>query len=107
MNLMMNSKCIPCPRGQNVETYRFYEALESGCIPLFVDIPETGSWIQQFNMGDKSMDFFRIDSWATAAEIIDHFNKNPGEMIEYREMILKAWRIFKDDLKERVRKLML
>jgi GR25 family glycosyltransferase involved in LPS biosynthesis len=107
MNLMMNSKCIPCPRGQNVETYRFYEALESGCIPLFVDIPETGSWIQQFNMGDKSMDFFRIDSWATAAEIIDHFNKNPGEMIEYREMILKAWRIFKNDLKERVRKLML
>jgi hypothetical protein len=107
MNQMMDSKCIPCPRGQNVETYRFYEALESGCIPFFVDEPETGGWVQQFDMGKESMDFFRIESWSAMAEIIDHFNKNPSEMLNYRTMILKGWQLFKISLKEKVRKLML
>lgn len=106
MKLMMNSKFIPCARGQNVETYRFYEALECGCVPFFVDEPDTGKWIKQFDMKKQSMDFFRIGSWSVAAEMLDHFNKNPSEMMEYRTMILKAWQIFKASLKGRVRKLM-
>ena len=107
MKLMMNSKCIPCPRGQNVETYRFYEALESGCIPFFVDEPDTGKWMQQFDMRKESMDFFRIESWSAMAELISHFNKNPSEMLNYRTMILKGWQLFKMSLKEKLRKLML
>jgi len=106
MNLMVNSKFIPCPRGQNVETYRFYEALECGCVPFFVDEPDTGKWIIQFDMKQQSMDFFRIQTWSVAAEMLQHFNNNTSEMMEYRGMILKAWQIFKVALKERVRKLM-
>jgi GR25 family glycosyltransferase involved in LPS biosynthesis len=107
MKLMMNSKFIPCPRGQNVETYRFYEALECGCIPLFVDEPETSGWMRQFDMGSQSMDFFRIESWSAMAEIMEHFNKNPSEMLQYRSLILKGWKLFKTAIKEKVRKRML
>jgi GR25 family glycosyltransferase involved in LPS biosynthesis len=107
MELMMNSKFVPCPRGQNVETYRFYEALECGCIPVFIDEPATGFWIQQFDIGSQSMDFLRIESWLTAVEIIDQFIKHPSEMLEYRTMILKGWQLFKMSIKEKLRKLML
>jgi len=105
MELVGNTKCIPCPRGNNVETYRFYEALESGCIPIFIDYPETPMWMQQFNMGEKSMNFFRIKDWSVAADLMKTFQEDPKMMEEYRQMILDGWAIFKVSLKERVKQL--
>jgi GR25 family glycosyltransferase involved in LPS biosynthesis len=107
MKLMADSIFIPCPRGTNVETYRFYEALESGCIPVFVDDPDTGSWMQKFNMGEKSMNFFRIPDWSAAAELITMFKEHPTDLEEYRRMILKGWADYKMSLKQNIRKLMI
>jgi alpha(1,3/1,4) fucosyltransferase len=33
---LSNTKIVPILRGNHVETFRLYEALESGCIPLFI-----------------------------------------------------------------------
>jgi hypothetical protein len=35
--LLCNSKVILCPKGANIETFRLYEALEAGAIPLVED----------------------------------------------------------------------
>jgi len=107
MALLADTKFVPCPRGNNVETYRFYEALESGCIPVFIDYPDTANWMRQFNMGNKSMNFFRIPNWSTAAEVINGFKDDTKMMLEYQRMILKGWEVFKDTLKKRVRNLMI
>ena len=36
LNMLLDSVFVLCPRGNNLETFRFYEALESGAIPIFV-----------------------------------------------------------------------
>ena len=36
LNMLLDSVFALCPRGNNLETFRFYEALESGAIPIFV-----------------------------------------------------------------------
>ena len=106
MALLANTKCVPCPRGNNVETYRFYEALESGCIPVFIDYPDTIKWMQQFNMGDKSMNFYRLTDWTMAAAFINAVQEDQLMITEYRTMILTAWNLFKDSLKKKIKDLM-
>eukprot|EP01041_Mallomonas_annulata_P004041 gene4041-8045_t len=40
-DVMKNTVFVPCPSGNNPETFRHYEALESGAIPVFVHKPST------------------------------------------------------------------
>ena len=98
--LMLNSKFIPCPRGQNVETYRFYEALDCGCIPLFIDTPENEPWLRLFN---NEMPFLKLQNWEHAAALLQHFEKNQEQMEQYRNAVLISWAKYKMGLKEKVR----
>ncbi len=97
--LMLNSKFVPCPTGQNVETYRFYEALACGCIPIFVDSPENARWLQLFN---NEIPFLKLPSWNDAAAIMHHFKENPDQMEKYRMTILIAWANYKKRLENKV-----
>ena len=101
ISLLLNTKFTPCPRGQNVETYRFYEALECGCIPLFIDSPETNDWLQIFN---SEMPFLKLPSWEYAVGLLQHFQQNVEQMEKYRANILNSWAKYKMGLKEHVRK---
>ena len=50
-----NSKFCPILRGNNVETFRFYEALEAGCLPVTpIDDAMYIEWIEE-NMGLSSL----------------------------------------------------
>jgi GR25 family glycosyltransferase involved in LPS biosynthesis len=100
ISLLLNSKFIPCPRGQNVETYRLYEALDCGCIPIFIDSPEHSQWLQIFG---EQLPFFKVATWDYAASLMQHFHENPELMENYRNAILVAWGKFKMALKEKVR----
>jgi GR25 family glycosyltransferase involved in LPS biosynthesis len=101
ISLLLNTKFIPCPRGQNVETYRFYEALDCGCIPLFIDSPEINEWLQVFN---NEIPFLKLPSWEYTVGLLHHFQENVEQMEKYRTNILIAWAKYKIGLKERVRK---
>ena len=100
ISLMLNSKFVPCPRGQNVETYRFYEALDCGSIPIFINSPDNDSWLKLFN---GQIPFLKIDSWMHAAALMQHFQTNKEQLEEYRKSILISWTRYKMGLKERVR----
>jgi GR25 family glycosyltransferase involved in LPS biosynthesis len=99
ISLMLNTKFVPCPRGQNVETYRFYEALECGCVPLFVDMPENEAWLKPL-IRDSLLKTTGVEH---AAGIMDYFSKNVEQMEQYRMAILISWAKYKAELKERVR----
>ena len=96
MDLLLDSIFVACPRGQNLETYRFYEAMEAGCIPLFIvsDVPNTGVI--------AAIPFLRLETWQHAADLILHFQKNPDQMQQYRTLILSSWANYKTQLKEKV-----
>ena len=99
MALLLNSKCVPCPRGQNVETYRFYEALESGCIPMVIELAENDTWFPVF-LGQLPL--LKIPSWTYAAGLLRFFQENPEELEKYRTVLLTAWGIYKNRLKQSV-----
>jgi GR25 family glycosyltransferase involved in LPS biosynthesis len=97
--LMLNSKFVPCPPGQNVETYRFYEALACGSIPMFIDSPQNATWLQLFN---NEIPFLKLPSWNDAAAIMHHFKENPDQMEKYRKTILISWANYKKRLENKV-----
>jgi GR25 family glycosyltransferase involved in LPS biosynthesis len=99
-SLLLNSKFVPCPAGQNVETYRFYEALDCGCIPLFLNEPATETWLQIFN---NEVPFLKIDTWEQAAGLMHHLLNDKEQMEQYRKTLLMTWAKYKMGLKERVR----
>ena len=98
--MMLNTKFVPCPGGQNPETYRFYEALECGCVPFFIDSPHTQSWLKLLH---GEVPFLKLESWGHAAGLLQHFQQNPEQMESYRRNVLMGWAKFKMGLKERVR----
>ena len=56
MNIMNDTIFVPCPAGNNPETFRHYEALEIGCIPIILDRTNQIPFImeQQNLMSSKS-----------------------------------------------------
>ena len=99
ISLLQNTKFIPCPEGNNVETYRFYEALECGCIPVFTKIPPI--------LLDSKIPFLKTDTWEQVSELMKYFLKNPEQMNQYRDTILSGWHIYKSKLKVSVEKWLL
>ena len=100
VSLLLSSKFVPCPRGQNVETYRFYEALDCGCIPLFIKSSDNDLWL---NIFEGKLPFLELESWMHAAALMQHFENNKEQMEKYRLSILISWTKYKMELKEKVR----
>ena len=99
ISLLQNTKFVPCPEGNNVETYRFYEALECGCIPVFTMLPPV--------LLDSKIPFLKTDTWEQVAELMKYFLKNPEQMKQYRDTILSGWSLYKAKLKVSVEKWLL
>lgn len=91
IELLQNTVFAPCPEGNNVETYRLYEALECGCIPVFTKLPEV--------LKDSMIPFIKTTTWEEVVDLIQHFTKNPLQRNEYRNTILSSWNTYKDRLK--------
>lgn len=99
IELLQNTIFIPCPEGNNVETYRLYEALECGCIPVFTKLPEV--------LKDSMIPFLKTETWDDVAKLIQHFIKNPVQMNQYQYSILSAWNKYKDRLGLSIKKWLL
>jgi len=85
---LQRSLCVPCPGGVEYETFRIYEALEAGAVPLLVE--EKGSeafliylkrWIPLATAGD----------WPSAARILHGLSQRPELFTEYRKAVLDGW----------------
>jgi GR25 family glycosyltransferase involved in LPS biosynthesis len=104
MDLVMKSKCVICPSGQNVETFRFYEALECGSVPVFIDSEETTKWLQSVFGDLHKIPFIRIKNWSHAAELLEGFSTNSKEFERYRSNIMQMWSNYKVVLKDTIQK---
>ena len=96
ISLLTNSIFVACPRGQNIETYRFYEALECGCIPLFIS-----SEVPNLDIV-SSIPFLKLQSWDHAAALMQHFQNNAEQLEEYRNLLLTSWTNYKVQLKDKI-----
>ena len=92
---MANSKFCPVMRGQNVETFRIYEALESNTLPFTFTKNEYSSWI------DDRINLSSLYDW-TDPQCIGKISENEGENI--RETVMKRWESWKQCIRESIAK---
>lgn len=94
---MTNSIFVPCPDGINPETFRFYEALEAGCIPLVVKTTKNEAW---FNWVSKYIPLMSNNSWEDVVRIMVTLLSKPERLEVYRNEILNGWWEWNKSLKE-------
>jgi hypothetical protein len=90
--LLQQTKFAPVPRGNNHETFRLYEALEHGCIPLYVRTAGDElywAWLKD------NLDLVELRSWDAASALVDHLSKNPAKAEMYRQGLCKQWNQWK------------
>jgi hypothetical protein len=101
LSFLSNTKFIPILRGNHHETFRLYECLESGCIPICVE--------------DDSMSLF-YDSIRTHLPIAvckkDDLKSVISNLLhgsrqeEYRMQLLASWRNYKAQIKQTIQHLL-
>ena len=95
---MKRSAFVPCPSGENAESFRIYEALEAGAVPVLVR--DSKEFIE-FITANLPLKVF--DSWDDAAIIMNGLSG--AKFNDYRGKILDAWAIYKNTLNRSVKAL--
>jgi hypothetical protein len=101
--VLLDSYFVPCPVGNNAETFRIYEALECGCIPLYVKNGDNDP------LGARLMEEIGIlpsSNWSEAASLAEHLLQNIQMLENYRTVILNRWLGYKKKIAENVKKML-
>ena len=96
---MLNSIFIPCPNGMSPETFRVYEALENGAIPLIVRSEGDEAW---FEMLKSNLSLLNIPSYSHAAMLMSNLVNDKNMLEMYRNQLLVQWAQWKSKLKDQV-----
>jgi hypothetical protein len=95
VEMMLDTIFVPCPDGMNPETFRFYEALEFGCIPLLVRTEANAAWVDWVC---DHIQLLPLASWEDAAQLVTHLLKEKTMLEAYRNKILVSWMVWKKTL---------
>ena len=103
-SVLKNSIFAPCPRGNfNLESFRIYEALEAGCIPI----------IEAYAAGAEGDDYFKnlfgdhplIESppdWLGVGKDLSLLLGDPQFLVSHQKKVSNWWRLHKLDVKKRI-----
>lgn len=88
LSVLLDSYFVPCFAGNNNETYRLYEALECGCIPMYVKNGPSDTYADYLldNLG-----IMATVNWDEALKLMQHLLNNLGLLENYRTMMLNRW----------------
>ena len=94
MNKILSSTdFIPCPNGfVHPETYRLYEALECGCIPI---VENAYKYYDRLFPGNP---FIKIDKWKDAVPMIQNWNTE--QINTKRKECITWWNKYKSEIQE-------
>ena len=95
--LCMTSIFVVCPRGNNVETFRFYEALEHGAIPVYVREEGDDAY---FSFLSRHLPIISFPTWGHALVATIGLLKNQETLLNYRKELLTRWLAWKAELKQ-------
>lgn len=80
---LMNSKICLIPRGTSYETYRFFEAIRFGCIPVVETLPS--HWFYDNLLGVK------IKNWDNLTETLEELLNNPDLLQSMHQNAMWWW----------------
>ena len=94
--ILSSTEFIPCPNGfVHPETYRVYEALECGCIPIVENA------YKYYDRLFPNNPFIKINKWKDAKEIINSWTKN--QISKKREECKLWWLKYKENIQESIK----
>lgn len=98
-NVLMQSKFVPCAMGNvMLETWRTYEALEAGCIPL-LERRTTMDYYRNL-LGDHPIPTF--SSWREARRFVMRQLETPDDLDSRQAGLLQWWGAAKEGWRKRV-----
>jgi GR25 family glycosyltransferase involved in LPS biosynthesis len=101
--VLLNSWMVPCPGGQNPETFRVYEALEAGAVPIVVKEEGNDAWLAFLG---KYIPLLVAGSWEHAAQIVHTLRAKPEVYEQFRSHVLAKWMESKEGVKGNVRRVL-
>ncbi|HEV2121731.1 MAG TPA: glycosyltransferase [Chloroflexota bacterium] len=81
--LLMNSRIALCPRGGSLETYRYFEALRCGAVPVSERLPD-----RSFYTGAPGL---RVRRWAELSAVLGQLLSEPTRLQRMHEEALRWW----------------
>ena len=94
--VLSSTEFIPCPNGFfHPETYRLYEALQCGCIPIVEDA------YKYYDRLFPNNPFVKVGKWAEAKVIIKNWKEN--QVKNKQEECNSWWSSYKIDLQEMIK----
>jgi len=95
-NVFSSTQFIPCPNGfVHPETYRLYEALECGCIPIVENA------YQYYDRLFPNNPFLKVDKWSDAKSILSEWDNDKIE--NKRKECLNWWINYQNELQEEIK----
>jgi hypothetical protein len=86
--VLLESAFAPCPRGRALDTFRIYEAIEAGAIPII----ELADGYARDHLPPEYLlsPIIFIESWSEAPEMMATLFSNPSE-INAKQKAVQAW----------------
>jgi hypothetical protein len=98
--ILLNSWMVPCPGGHNAETFRVYEAMQAGAIPILTKEPGMELYLEYLG---RWLPLLIAENWQHATQIVNTLRQNPEIYEQYRTTLLDAWEKMKNDLQTKAR----
>lgn len=100
--LLRKSKFVPCMRGTRaLESFRMYEALEHGAIPIYVPSESTQCADEYTELYGKHP-FLGFPSWSAAANMLQKLVDQPQVMEKHRVQLQKWWASKKTEMRAKL-----
>jgi hypothetical protein len=99
---LMASVFIPCPEGVAAESFRIYEALEAGCIPILVDEGRSKGFYPWIQSALPSIIVAR--SWESALRVFEDWHEDPSALSARHHTLMNEWERWKEHLRSVVKK---
>jgi hypothetical protein len=97
-DMLLESVFVPCGRGYwNLDSYRVYEALECGCIPIVEKSPLD---LFRYQFGDHP--FLAVENWSEAPALMSELLSDPVRLEERRKCCHQWWLNYKKELKAKI-----
>jgi len=100
---LLDTLFVPCIGGNNAETYRFYEALECGCIPILVEDSQSKAYCDYIK---NYIPITTLVSWSQATSFIQQLYNDKQTLELYRHSLLQSYRSMKQIHKENLVKVL-
>jgi GR25 family glycosyltransferase involved in LPS biosynthesis len=103
--VMRKTKFVPCMKGSTaLESFRMYEALEHGAIPVYVPA-ESHQCADEYKQIFGNHPLLAVPSWAEAANFLKLLSEKPEVMENHRQTCEKWWKLQKEELRSKIHKI--